>query len=429
MARTVKEAKLESCAARGRLSAGGEYFRTLIPGQLHLGYLKRRRDAPGIWFARMNVGAAPGKNPYRKARIGLADDYQDADGVDVFSFAEAQTAAYAKAQAPKDEARRPLTVAEALTDYVDFLKVERKTGRDAEGRINAHIIPAFGRMKIADLTTTEIERWKAELAASPPRARTRPGTDQQFRTVRDDEDGRRARQASANRTLTVLKAALNRAFAHGRVADDLAWRRVKPFRSVDSARPGSLSVDEARRLVSAADETSGFKALVQAALYTGCRYGELCALRVGDVIGTKIAIRRSKAGKARDVRLTAEGAAYFAKLADGRSPAETLLRRGDGRPWGPSHQNRPMAAACAAAEIEPIGIHALRHTWASLAVMNGVPLMVVAHNLGHADTRMVEKHYGHLTETYIDQAIRDAAPRFGFGEQANVVPLQRRGVF
>jgi hypothetical protein len=33
----------------------------------------------------------------------------------------------------------------------------------------------------------------------------------------------------------------------------------------------------------------------------------------------------------------------------------------------------------------------LRHTRASLAVMNGVPLMVVAKNLGHADTRMVEK--------------------------------------
>jgi hypothetical protein len=40
--------------------------------------------------------------------------------------------------------------------------------------------------------------------------------------------------------------------------------------------------------------------------------------------------------------------------------------------------------------------HALRHTWASLAVMGGVPLLVVAKNLGHVDTRMVEKHYGHL---------------------------------
>jgi len=38
---------------------------------------------------------------------------------------------------------------------------------------------------------------------------------------------------------------------------------------------------------------------------------------------------------------------------------------------------------------------------------------VVAKNLGHSDTRMVEKHYGHLSATYVAEAIRAAAPRFG----------------
>jgi hypothetical protein len=38
--------------------------------------------------------------------------------------------------------------------------------------------------------------------------------------------------------------------------------------------------------------------------------------------------------------------------------------------------------------------------------------MVVAKNLGHADTRMVEKHYGHLAPSYIAEAIRAGAPRF-----------------
>src|SRR5205823_13765885 len=52
-------------------------------------------------------------------------------------------------------------------------------------------------------------------------------------------------------------------------------------------------------------------------------------------------------------------------------------------------------------------------SWASLAVMAGVPLLVVAKNLGHADTRMVEKHYGHLAPSYIADAIRAGAPRFG----------------
>jgi integrase len=60
-----------------------------------------------------------------------------------------------------------------------------------------------------------------------------------------------------------------------------------------------------------------------------------------------------------------------------------------------------------------MGFHGLRHTWASHAVMNGVPLMVVAKNLGHSDTRMVEKHYGHLAPSYVADAIRAGAPRFG----------------
>jgi hypothetical protein len=45
--------------------------------------------------------------------------------------------------------------------------------------------------------------------------------------------------------------------------------------------------------------------------------------------------------------------------------------------------------------------------------MAGAPLLVVAKNLGHADTRMVEKHYGHLSASYVADAIRAAAPRFG----------------
>jgi hypothetical protein len=45
--------------------------------------------------------------------------------------------------------------------------------------------------------------------------------------------------------------------------------------------------------------------------------------------------------------------------------------------------------------------------------MAGAPLIVVARNLGHADTRMVEKHYGHLSASYVADEIRRAAPRFG----------------
>ena len=66
-----------------------------------------------------------------------------------------------------------------------------------------------------------------------------------------------------------------------------------------------------------------------------------------------------------------------------------------------------MREANARAKLRPrISFHGLRHTWASLSVMAGVPLIVVAKNMGHADTRMVEKHYGHLAPGFIADAIR-----------------------
>jgi hypothetical protein len=55
-------------------------------------------------------------------------------------------------------------------------------------------------------------------------------------------------------------------------------------------------------------------------------------------------------------------------------------------------------------------------------VMDGVPLMVVTRNLGHADTRMVEKHYGHLATSYVREAIRSAKP-LGISKAAKIVPL------
>lgn len=86
----------------------------------------------------------------------------------------------------------------------------------------------------------------------------------------------------------------------------------------------------------------------------------------------------------------------------------------NGAHWKRSQQTFWMAKACVGGRIDlPIGFHGLRHTWASLAVMAGMPLMAVARALGHADTRMVERHYGHLAPDFINQAIRANAPKFG----------------
>ena len=80
----------------------------------------------------------------------------------------------------------------------------------------------------------------------------------------DDGDARRARKATANQVLTVLKAALNRAFHADRVSSDTAWRKVKPFKRVDEAVVRCLTAVEARRLIAAC--ARDFKVLAAAGM-------------------------------------------------------------------------------------------------------------------------------------------------------------------
>ncbi len=57
--------------------------------------------------------------------------------------------------------------------------------------------------------------------------------------------------------------------------------------------------------------------------------------------------------------------------------------------------------------------------------MRGVPLAVVAAQLGHADTRMIEKHYGHLAPSYVADTVRAAFGSLGIVTPANVASLAR----
>jgi integrase len=242
------------------------------------------------------------------------------------------------------------------------------------------------------------------------------------RHTRDSDP--RARCATANRILTVLKAALNHAYHDGKVPSDEAWRRAKPFRNVDSPKIGYLSVAEATRLVNACEPA--FRPLVQAALLTGCRYGELIKMACHDFNPDAgcVTVRESKSGKPRHVPLTEEGQRFFERVTAGRPGSEVMFLRADGNPWGMSHQQRPLNRACEIAGLDPaVSFHVLRHTYGSLLAMRGVPLQVIAEALGHADTRITSRHYAHLMPSYVADTIRKHLPNFGV-ERDNITPLR-----
>jgi integrase len=428
MARTVRDANLETRTARLRLSIRAEpYWRGLEKG-FALGY--RRRGKGGTWLARRR----PAAGGYAEHKIGTSDDLQDADGLAILDYGQAQKVArvWWRAELRREEGHDtrsgPYTVADTIADYLkEFQGRGGKSVYHTRRAAETHILPALGTALVGKLTAKKIEDWHRGLALKPALARSKPGRKANHRKADKSADGVRKRRATANRILTVLKAALNHAWKSSHVASDDAWRRVKPFRAVETARVRYLSEDECIRLVNACEPA--FRNLVRGALLTGCRYSELTAMHVADfnTDAGVVTVRESKVGKPRHVVLTDEGQHLFATLTVGKLRDEPIFTRRDGGTWGKSHQLRPMVEACQRAKIKPaVSFHVLRHTHGSTLAMRGVPMGVIAEQLGHSDTRMTEKHYAHLAPSYVADTIRAHFPTLGIGGDETVVPLRQR---
>src|SRR6516225_1262667 len=92
MPRKVRDSSLETRTARAKLKARHKpYYRLIAPG-LHIGY-RKPRSGPGAWVARRYGGAGNYSVENLRTSDGLlvlADDYSDADGARVLTFAQAQ---------------------------------------------------------------------------------------------------------------------------------------------------------------------------------------------------------------------------------------------------------------------------------------------------------------------------------------------------
>jgi integrase len=304
-----------------------------------------------------------------------------------------------------------LTVDEYLQSWLSDTaryQVSEGTFLRYERTCRNHLLPFFGRLRMRDLTPTHVRAFKA----------------------RKIEEGLNPNTVGVMQG--VLNVALNQAVDDGLLPANPA-ARVKKAAARGESPMRALSNEEPSRLIAAAEATRD-EALITLALRTGMRQGELAALRwedldLSDAKRGTVTVRRSadtrtqtristtKTGEERRVGIGARTVATL-KAHKKRQLEERMgtsswadpglvflntrgrIRRRDSVMRS---LRRLLVQAGLPAEVR---FHDLRHTAATLAIKQGIPIPTVSKMLGHSDPAMTLRRYAHVLEDMRQEAAR-----------------------
>ena len=212
-------------------------------------------------------------------------------------------------------------------------------------------------------------------------------------------------KAAANRTLTALKAALNKAVTDRIVTAVAAqeWAQVESLKGAVRRRELFLDVSQRRALLEHA--AGAVRQLIAATICTGCRPGELTSARRSAFDArTKSLSVTGKTGS-RTIPHTESAVTLFTGLAKDKLPSAYLLTRDDGKPWGHSDWDEDVKAAAARAKLPASTCpYTLRHSFITQALLDGVSTLEVSKIVGTSLT-MIEKHYGHLVQETVRERL------------------------
>ena len=304
---------------------------------------------------------------------------------------EARRACHARRASPEPErTAEPEKATPLFRDFVEgewkevrFDRCKPSTKRGYRWMLDVRLLPAFGPKPLDRIAPAEVRRWFDDFS------RTAPG--------------------NANNALRLFRQIMNLAVAHGHVDRN-------PARGIERNRRPALtrflSREEVDRLHAALDREAGkgegFRQqadIIRLLLLTGCRRGEIVGLRWSEAHGDALVLAASKTGP-RKVPLGTQARRILERQPRTESPFVFPSPLDPSRPRGPDltlwYRVRKEAG------IEDVRLHDLRHTHASHAAMNGVPVPVVSRMLGHSNVRMTLR-YAHLA----DRDIEAAAERVG----------------
>jgi len=267
-----------------------------------------------------------------------------------------------------------------------------KTQAGYESILRSHLVPAFGRRPLASIQPEDVEQLVADLTAEGMAPRT----------VRN-----------VYRTLSgIMRAAVR----SRRIASSPCLDVALPRPRKSEIRP--LTAEEVAKLAAAVGED--YAPLIHVAAYTGLRWGEIAALRVGRVrilpgvvdviesaseVGGRVQFVAPKNGRTRSVRLPRFVAEMLSPLVAGKDPGELVFAGPDGEVLRHARfYTRVFLPAVKEAGLgERVRFHDLRHTCAALLIAQGAHPRAIMERLGHSTIAVTMDVYGHLLPSLDDE--------------------------
>jgi integrase len=309
----------------------------------------------------------------------------------------------------KQADKNVLTVAQLCDRYLEHGAATKKASTLAtdRGRIERHIKPLLGRMRVPDVKRADISRFLQDVAAG--------------KTAVDVKTGARGRaivrggKGTATRTVGLLGGIFSFAVESGWISENPV-RGVKRFR--DRSNERFLDGDELQKLgaaliaAEAAGENPYAIAIIRLLVLTGARKGEIESLRWPEVDWhySYLRLSDSKTGQKLVMLNNAAIEVLQTVLRQNASDFVFPASRSDGFYEGTPKVWRRIRAK---AGLENVRLHDLRHSFASMAVSGGASLPVIGALLGHRNNATTAR-YAHLQ----DDPIRRASEGIGSAIQA-----------
>jgi len=287
----------------------------------------------------------------------------------------------------------------------------RPSTADSYGRlVRVHILPHLGRIELADLTSQLLQGWIAELSLKPSRT------------------GRPLSPRTVSYVRAVLRDALAEAVRLGMIPTN-PLDRVRPPKQQPKVVQ-SFTLEQMRDLDRMAQGLR-IGPLFTFLWHTGLRIGEAIALQWDDVDldGAALTVRRSLVEVAGQRVINAPKTAagtrelalmpQTAELLRGHQATQGVERLVQGASWNPEglvfpsevgtplgrrNVTRAWESLRRKANLPPYGLHALRHTAASLQLQAGVGVREIAATLGHENPGFTARIYAHVLEATKRQA-------------------------